>query len=127
MFLIGGFVWEYFDALISILKKAWPISLIFAIAVNYFKIDIGNYPLLKSIFLLCFSIGFGYSFPTLKLKYDFSYGLYIYHMIVINVMVFFGVPNSIQYILLAFVLSLLLSIASYFVNNAVQSRKNRLA
>ena len=122
MFLIGGFVWEYFNSLISILKKGWPISLILAIAVNYFQIDIGNYPLLKSVFLLCFSVGFGYSFPALKLRYDFSYGLYLYHMIVINVMVFFDVSNSIQYIILAYVLSLLLSIISYFVNNILRSR-----
>ena len=109
--------------LIPILKKGWIISLILAIVVNYYKIDVGNYPLLKSAFLLCFSIGFAYSFPTLKLKHDFSYGLYLYHMIVINVMVFFGTPNSILYIILAYIISLLLSVASYFTSDAIRYRK----
>ena len=124
MFLVGAFVWEFFDELIEGLKKFWPVALLVSVVVNYFNIDIGNYPLLKSVSLLCFSIGFGYAFPKLMLKHDLSYGLYLYHMVAINVMVFYGMSGTVLNIVIAFTASMMLSVISFFATRSLFLGKN---
>lgn len=127
MFLLGAFIWEFFDNVIGILKRMWPLTLCLAIIVNYFSIDIGNYAVFKSISLLMFVIGYSYSFPQFNLKHDYSYGIYIYHMIVINVMVFLGLNGTIANIILAFAITLLLSIISYHsLGHLGQKKRNAL-
>ena len=82
---------------------------------------------IKSISILLGSIGFAYCFPRLSPKVDLSFGLYLYHMIVVNVMIFMGLGKKEPvWFLIALAVSLLLSAVSYFSLGAI-SRKLKSA
>lgn len=70
-------------------------------------------------------IGFAYRLPNLKLPVDLSYGLYIYYMIVINVMIELGYTEKIIYMIVALGISLILAVISYFIIEAWKRRKKR--
>lgn len=121
LFLIGAVVCEYFDVSIVILKKHWFILLIISAAVSFTHLDLGIYETIKSIFLGLAIIGFGYAYPAIKINRDYSYGLYVYHMIVINVFIEFGLLRHWVYALTAFAISLLLAFASDWLINKVKN------
>ena len=125
LFLFGAFLCEYFDKIIGYLKKLWWLAFLVEILVVYVfrDLDFGSYPVIKSVSLLVGSVGLAYSLPKLNLKVDLSYGLYLYHMIVVNVMVALGlVGETFLYTLVALVISLLLATVSYISLGAL-SRK----
>ena len=113
LFLLGGMVCEYFDSLIYYLKKYWSVFILISAFFSYLKIDMGIYGTIKSLFLGLAIIGFAYRFPNIKIKKDFSYGLYIYHMIIINAMLHLGLIGSVKYLIIAFMISFILAIISY--------------
>lgn len=95
IFLIGVFVCEYFDVLIPYLKKYWCLGLLGLVVVEILNFDIwGNYGILKTFLQTVVCLGFAYEFPNFNIKHDISYGVYLYHMIVINVMIQIGVVKQ---------------------------------
>lgn len=124
LFLVGAFVNEYFDKVIVCLKRFWWLFLIISQAAVRTGFDIGSYKTIKSLFLGLGVIGIAYALPKLNIKYDLSYGLYIYHMIVINVMVVIGVSSNPIWMIVALIISLILSAISYFTVGYI-SRKLR--
>ena len=125
LFLVGAFLCEYFDRIIGWLKKLWWLAFLVEVLVVYIfrDLDIGSYPIIKSVSLLLGSIGLAYCLPKLNLKIDLSYGLYLYHMIVINAMVALGLfGGSFLWTLAALAISLLLAALSYISLGAL-SRK----
>lgn len=123
-FLLGAFISEYFDRMIVFLKRFWWAALVLSYAAAHSGLDIGAYKTFKCLFLAIGIIGLGYALPKLGIKHDFSYGLYIYHMIVINVMVHFGCRENVGWLFAAYVIALGLAILSYFTVGAL-SRKLR--
>ena len=124
LFLVGAFISEYFDNIIVWLKRFWWLALVISQLAVYTGFDYGTYDTIKSLFLGIGVIGLGYAFPKINIKYDFSYGLYIYHMIVVNVMVVFGCRENIVWIVVSYAISMLLAAASYFTVGGI-SRKLR--
>ncbi len=57
-------------------------------------------------------VGFAYRFPKWNIPWDYSYSFYIYHMIVINLMIHLGLVGNILYIPLALALSAGIAVAS---------------
>ncbi len=119
LFLVGAFMSEYFDVIIAWLKKFWWLALIISQVAWRTGFDYGSYGTIKSLFLAIAVIGLGYAIPLLNLKLDFSYGLYIYHMIVINVMVHFGCTEKLIWLFVSLIISLLLAVASYYTVGAI--------
>lgn len=114
LFMLGMSLSEFFGFLIPHLKKFWYIFAIAAVLIALTGWDIsGTYGIFISIAMAPAVIGFAYRCPKLCLKNDYSYGLYIYHMIVINVMIHFGLVGNIIYVLIAFIASFLLAVLSY--------------
>jgi len=115
LFVLGAVICEYFDKTIVILKKFWWVCLIILLLVSIFGIEvgIGSYETIKSLMLGLFVIGFGYAIK-IPIKYDFSYGLYIYHMVVINLMIEIGSMGAPIDIVIAFTISMILAVISYF-------------
>lgn len=126
MFLLGAFFSEYFDCVLPALKKYWWIFFILSQAILYTNIDFGGYPTIHCTLLICSIIGFGYHVSNVKIKYDLSYGFYIYHMIVINAMIQLGFVGHWSHIVVAFIISILLAGVSYFTIGSF-SRKKRNA
>jgi len=124
LFLVGAFISEYFEQVIGSLKKWWWAALIISQIAMYTGFDFGTYGTIKSLFLGIGVIGLGYAVPKFSIKHDFSYGLYIYHMIVINVMVELGCQEKIMWLFVAYTVSFMVASTSYFTLGSL-SRKLR--
>lgn len=113
LFFIGAFVSEHFEVLITYLKRYWLVLFIISVIASLTHIDLGIYETIKSTFLGLAIIGFGYAYPKIRINKDYSYGLYIYHMIVINVFIELGLIGHWWHVLIAFAISILLAVISY--------------
>ncbi len=122
MFLFGGLMAAYFDQIIDFLKKWWPILFIVSsiISVSGIESGIGAYELIKSMTFGLAMVGFAYQFPKIEIKRDYSYGFYIYHMIVINLMIQLNFAGKIVYIAVALVLSTMLAVSSHWVTRQIE-------
>lgn len=130
LFVFGAMMCEYFDKIIFGLKRFKFPLLAALLVVSISRID-GNigavYEPVKSILLGLNIIGFGYSL-NIKIKHDFSYGFYIYHMVVINLLVEFNFVGNIIYLLIAFVVSAILSAVSFYTSGQLsRNLKNVVA
>lgn len=114
LFLAGAFLAEYREKLIPFVTKYWYVLTATAIALYAIDIDIPytNYDIAKGILCVYGLIGFSYSFPKLNIKTDISYGLYIYHMTVVNVMITLGMIGKVSYMMLAIAVSAILALLS---------------
>ena len=115
LFILGVFVSEKRDILIPVLKKYWFIFTgvaFFFLSFPRIDVTFGNYPVVFCVLQLLGLTGFAYRYPKLNVKFDFSYGLYLYHMIVVNAMIELGFTGKIRYMIIAMLLSLVVSIAS---------------
>ena len=111
LFLAGAFITEKYDVLIKYLRKLFWIPLILSFGIMYFGIDIHThmYPVFRCLFLIMGLIGFAYAFPRLNIKTDISYGIFLYHMTVVNVMIQLGYKNDPMYLVIAMVISVVLA------------------
>lgn len=83
--------------------------------------------MLWSILLVCGLIGFAFRFTKLAVKHDISYGIFLYHMIVINAFIALGLVGNWLYALFAVLLSVLLAWLSYItIGKWSANRKNKL-
>ena len=115
LFALGIFVSEKRETIIPVLKKYWFIfTTLGFFFLSFPRIDIpfGSYPVIFCTFQLLGLTGFAYRFPKLNIKFDFSYGLYLYHMIVVNAIIELGFTGKIRYMLIAMILSVIVAITS---------------
>lgn len=121
MFLFGGVVWAYRETILPILKKIWWVAPCIMLVAEIWGVPRigGTYDLLNSLCLFVFITGFAYKFHRLNVKYDISYGIYIYHMIVINVLIELNVIKSWYAVLLALFVTVILATVSYFINSKI--------
>lgn len=116
LFYTGCLIAEFRDKTVPILSKYWFIFLLGGIIPYATGIDIvAKYGVLWSIMLVSGLIGFSYRFPQLAVPIDISYGLFLYHMIIVNVFITFELVGSWWY---AFAV-LVLSIICAYISNAV--------
>lgn len=94
MFMISSFAAEFKDTILPVLKKYWWIFAIILITnrtVGPVDIKMNTYyALFDTILLFCALVGFAYQFPNLNIRTDISYGVYIYHMTVMNAFISLG-------------------------------------
>lgn len=113
LFYIGMFVAEFKNILLPLLQKYCGVFLIMAFFFFWTGWDLcAGYQLLWSLFLGVGLIGFAYKFPKLSVKPDISYGLFLYHMTVVNVFVNFGWTGNWAYVILVILVSLILAYLS---------------
>ena len=114
LFLAGAFLAEYREKFIPLITKYWYALSAAAIVFYIIGVDIQytNYDIVKGILCVYGLIGFSYAFPKLNIKIDISYGLYIYHMTVVNVMITLGMTEKVSYMILAITVSALLALLS---------------
>lgn len=92
-FLIGVFCYQKREWLVPVLKKyLWIPVLIFAINQKFHICFYGYYEdIITGITLPFIMIGLAYILPVIRIKCDLTYGMFLYHWIVLNVMVHFKV------------------------------------
>lgn len=100
MFLAASFVAEKKDVVLPILKKYWWVFLAALLLVRISGFDfMAGYNVLSTILLFLCLTGAAYVFPKLNVKTDISYGVYIYHMTVVNALIALGYTGN-QWLLL---------------------------
>ncbi len=120
MFLIGVLFqrqWLKINSWVSDKFYIWGSVLIGLFVVDYFLgfLQLGNHPsFLYFVILSFFIISFAFHANGRWSKWlkgnDFSYGIYIYHMVVVNFMLFVGFSGSVQYLVICMMVTLLLSL-----------------
>mgnify|MGYP001084486616 FL=1 len=113
IFYIGMFIARFQDRIIPILQRYWHVLLAAAFFFFWTGWDLfSGYYLLWSLFMASGVIGFAYRFPQLSISLDFSYGLFLYHMTVVNVFVNFGWTGSWLYVIPVMLISSLFACLS---------------
>ena len=89
LFYIGILLYKYKESIIQIIIKYFYFIIVFYLIYCFLPITIPNIYIdpIRGIFLCIITIGFGYKFKNIKIPKDYSYGIYIYHMIIINLFV----------------------------------------
>lgn len=124
MFLVGVLFQRNFEFLHSILAgKFWMIFPVYLVA-GYFavqqNVDFGNN--VNPIFFFMMApliFAFAYSMPTLAQRLtrgnDVSYGIYIYHMPIINCLIYFGLTGTVFYGFVALTITIMIALMSWFL------------
>ena len=114
LFIFGAFLAEYKENLIEYLKKYWWLLTLIGIVLYIVDIDIPwtTYHIMKNIFSVSGLIGFAYVYPDFGFKTDISYGIYLYHMTVVNILINFGFIEKWYYLLVVLCVSVILAYLS---------------
>ena len=125
LFYLGVSISEMREQIVPFLKKHWYLFAIGLVVKSVVDIDIPTfYPLIHCLLLCGLVVSVGYAFPKMNIKTDISYGLYIYHMIVVNVFIELGFVGSVWYMLAVMLLSVLLAgMSTVFVERLIKRRK----
>ena len=123
MFLVGMFFQKNFNRIYSILQDKFPLILFIYLSIAYCTKNYSGWTgwnnicpqLFCLLTLVIFS--FAYSFPKLSdnllRKNDVSYGLYIYHIPVINIFLYYGYVSDIKFVLLSLALTIVAAAISW--------------
>ena len=93
MFMMAGFASEKKEKVIPFLKRYWWIIIALLILKRYvlhWDVLISSYALFDTTMLFAGIVGFAYAVPQVNIKTDISYGIYIYHMTVVNALIAIG-------------------------------------
>lgn len=128
MFLAASFVAERKDVVLPFLKKYWWSILAVQLLVRFSGFDYRTgYPVLGSILLFLCLTGAAYVFSKLNVKTDISYGIYIYHMTVVNALIALGYTGSQWLLLVVAAMTFLLAwISTKTVGKMAMSMKGKI-
>lgn len=98
-FFIGVFCFQKRQALLPVLKKVFLPLLVIYLMIGSVKAQLPGYytNIVTSVMIPVLAIGCGYWLPKIRLKHDFSYGMFLYHWIVLNVMTHFDLLNRLPW------------------------------
>lgn len=114
LFFLGAFVGKYANKILPFVKKYFPLLLLMSLIIMILGIDVkaGLYGILRSTTFCLGALGFAYACPSLNIRTDISYGVYIYHMIIVNIFIQLGLTGNRLYLLLAGIAVLIISFIS---------------
>lgn len=100
-FLIGVFCYQNKEKILPMLKKyLWIPVVIFVINQGFHVCTYGYYEdIISGITLPFIMIGLAYMLPAIRIKCDLSYGMFLYHWVVINIMVHLDVFGYMPWLL----------------------------
>lgn len=129
LFYIGMFFAEFKGVLLPILRKYWYGFLTVAFLFFWTGWDLfSGYYLFWSLFLAAGLIGFAYRYPKLFIRRDISYGLFLYHMTVVNVFVNFEWTGKWIYTIPIVIIAMALAYLSTVTIGRISGvRKNKIA
>lgn len=130
MFVAGMWMFKRFSLLIKFIEGKVVFWLILYLISNFKFLNIVfgfKYNYLLMIITYCifcfFILSFAYSFRELSSKilcgHDISYGIYLYHMLVVNVFVELGFLYKFEYLFLVYIITVLFGALSW---NYIESR-----
>lgn len=128
MFLLGMFAACFFDKIIPFCKKWWYVIFSIGVVISISGLDIFvDYGIFKTLLIFLSILGFSYKFPKLKLKNDISFGIFIYHMTVVNAMISLGLTGKFIYLVIASITSCILGyLSTILIGSYVLKKKNNI-
>lgn len=98
-FFIGVFCFQKRQKMLPVLRRAFLPLLLVYLAIESINIRIPGYytNIVTSVMIPFMVIGCGYCLPKIRLKPDLSYGMFLYHWIVLNVIAHFDLMNSLPW------------------------------
>jgi len=129
-FIFGVLTFIYWDYIVPFVQNKFLLWLLFYVLWNFYFdvfLEIETYSywvdspinLLSDILLLGFTFSAATSYNTLSAKLlkgvDISYGVYIYHMLIINLFITYGLVGNSYYLLIVLVLVTLISYLSWIL------------
>lgn len=134
-FLIGSFLYFKRSSIINYIRRRrwisiWYLVLFTIISTYYWYNDsIPQNYLMHSPYmtlLVCpLTIFLAFSFGAIHLKYDFSYGLFLCHMIVVGVLLWYGVNGFLGVALTIAITPLLAAVSYFLVERPCRNLKNK--
>lgn len=113
LFYLGVLFSEYRNKCVPFLKKYWYLFLAGMIAEQFISFDLNCfYSFFHSIFMCLAALALACAFPRLNIRTDITYGLYVYHMIVVNIFIELGLVEKWIYFIFTVWLSILLAAIS---------------
>ena len=121
-FFIGVFCFQRRQKMLPLLKKAFLPLLMIYLIIESVNIQIPGYytNIVTSVILPFIVIGCGYCLPKIRLKHDFSYGMFLYHWIILNIIVHFDLMNRLPWyagLLLFIIGTMIVAIISHTLND----------
>lgn len=98
-FFIGVFCYQRRQKILPALKKASLPTMAVYLVIKSFPVELPGYyaDIATGIMLPFVVIGVGYCLPRIRLKPDLSYGMFLYHWIILNIMVHYDLINKLQW------------------------------
>ena len=126
-FLIGVFCYQKRERILPILKKyVWGILLLFILNQKLALCSYGYYEdIVTGITLSFATIGLAYTLPAIRIKRDISYGIFLYHWILINIMIYLDAFNRMPWYVCAVLfisITLLISFLSKEYINRIMAK-----
>ena len=118
IYLIGMYAYTFRGEIIPKLKKGFYCLLggyIVWCLLNrsFLHFSFGHYcNIVTGVFVCVLTLSAGYFLGNHKFKKDYSYSIYLYHMIVINLLVVIGMKENLGALVITYVVTLLLSFVS---------------
>ena len=113
LFLSAAYVAEKRETFMPFIIKNWWVFIAMAIFFFATRFDIkASYYLFSTITLFVGILGASYVFPKLNIKSDISYGIYIYHMTVVNALIVLGYSHSVMLLPIVLAMTSLLAFIS---------------
>jgi peptidoglycan/LPS O-acetylase OafA/YrhL len=128
MFIFPSFIAEHREKILPFLAKYWYAFSLLALFEFFISVDIKlEYRFFRTISLCLFVIGFSYAFPSLNIKKDLSYGIYIYHMTFVNALIAIGFTRTIWSLLIVIGLTFFVAyISTVTIGDIAHKRKQKL-
>jgi peptidoglycan/LPS O-acetylase OafA/YrhL len=121
-FLIGSFLYfqwakvrQWFEG-----KALWWLvafvvfCAVFSVRPDYYPV---GFQIIANLLLACLVISFAFTAKPLSevllRGYDISYGVYIYHMVVVNTLIALGLSGQVQYFILMLAITILAALLSW--------------
>lgn len=94
-FFIGVFCFQRRQKMMSALKRAfWPLLCVYFVLESVPMQIPGYYTnIVTSVMIPFMAIGCGYCLPEIRLKRDLSYGMFLYHWIILNIIAYFDLMD----------------------------------
>lgn len=129
MFLFPSYVAEKKDMILPFLKKYWLVFLAATLIHRFILPDISaSYNVIDTMLLFCTVTGFAYAVPQLNIKTDISYGVYIYHMTVVNALIALGyMGHQWEYFVVLVITCVFAYLSTIYVGEFSKKMKNKIA
>lgn len=127
IYFAGWFMYRYRDKIVPVLTHTKLLCAVLLVAralyCQKYGVRIGEYhDIIISLLLCMLTIGVGYSLGKIRFKLDLSYGLYLYHMVAVDIFVQLGFVGEMKDVIAVYAVSLLLAIASHYLVDNTAAR-----